>query len=147
MKEKTYRVRDMMTTEVATVHPETDVETAYDEMTERDVRHLVVVDHEGDLLGIVSHRDLLRNALIERADVPLYVEREVLGRARVREVMITAVETADPEQDLAEAARLMFENKIGCLPVVEGRRVVGILTEADFVRSFARPAEVFAGAT
>ena len=51
---------------------------------------------------------------------------------------MSAVETADPELPLSDAARVMFENKFGCLPVVEGWRVIGILTESDFVKYFLR---------
>lgn len=130
------RVRDLMTWEVVTVLPDTDTETAWDLMSERDLRHLVVVDGEGDLVGVVSHRDLLRHALIEQTDVPRYVERELLRRTPVRAVMVQPVVTAEPEQDLSEAARSLFDTKTGCLPVVEGTHVVGILTESDFVRWF-----------
>lgn len=131
------RVRDLMTEDVVTVLPGTDTETARDLMAEGDLRHLIVVDAEGDLAGLVSHRDLLRSALIERADVPLYVERELLEETRVRDVMVSPVQTTEPEQGVAEAAQTLFDEKIGCLPVVEGGRVVGILTESDFVRWFA----------
>ena len=134
---KTLRVRELMTWDVVTVLPDMDTEAAWDLMSDRQLRHLVVVDRDGDLLGVVSHRDLLRQALIEQPDLPRYVERELLARTTVREVMAQPVVTADPEQDLAEAARTLFDNKIGCLPVVEGNRVVGILTESDYVRWFA----------
>lgn len=131
---RTLCVRDLMTWEVATVLPDMDTREAWDLMTSRNLRHLVVVDKEGELMGVVSHRDLLRHALIEQEDLPPYVERELLARTPVRAVMIEPVVTADAEQDAAEAARVLFDNKIGCLPVVEGNRVVGILTESDFVR-------------
>jgi CBS domain-containing protein len=136
MAMKKLQVRDLMTWEVTTVLPDTDTEEAWNLMSDRQLRHLVVVDREGELLGVVSHRDLLRHALIEQADVPRYVERELLARTCVRDVMVQPVVTAEPDQDVAEAARNLFDNKIGCLPVVEGGRVVGILTEADFVRWF-----------
>ena len=144
---KTLRVRDLMTWEAVTVLPDTDTETAWDLMSGRQLRHLIVVDRDGELLGVVSHRDLLRHALIEQADLPPYVERELLGRTCIRDVMVQPVVTADPEQDAGEAARSLFDNKIGCLPVVEGSRVTGILTESDFVRWFgygSRPAEAVA---
>ncbi len=140
---ETLKVRDLMTWDVVTVLPDMDTETAWNLMTERDVRHMVVVDTEGDLLGVVSHRDLLRHALIEQPELPPFVERELLKSTRVREVMVSPVLTAEPEQDAGEAARVLFENKIGCLPVVEGNHVVGILAESDFVRWFGfshRPA-------
>lgn len=134
---ETLRVRELMTEDPVTVLASEETGTAWDLMGERDLRHLIVVDADKDLLGVVSHRDLLRNALIERADVPLSLERELLQRTHIRDVMVSLVLTAEPEQDAAEAARTLFDEKIGCLPVVEGKRVVGILTESDFVRWFA----------
>lgn len=134
------RVRDLMTEKVVSVRPQDSVEAIYDAMAERNIRHLTVIDEEGDLVGVVSHRDLLRSSMIERSDLPLSVQRERMRRIRVEEVMTSEVETAEPEQPLSEAAQVMFENKFGCLPVVEGWRVVGILTESDFVKYFTQTA-------
>lgn len=131
------QVRDFMTPNVVTVRPDDTIARAYELMLDNRFRHLVVVDAEGDLVGLLTHRDLLRYALIERTDLPLSLQRGVLRRIRVEEVMTSEVETAEPGQWLHEAALVMFDNKYGCLPVVEGARVVGILTEADFVRFFA----------
>jgi CBS domain-containing membrane protein len=130
------RVRDLMTEKVFSVHPGDSVDKIYDAMTERSIRHIAVIDGEGDLVGVVSHRDLLRHALIERSDLPLFVQRAILRRTKVEEVMTSEVETAEPDQPIKDAAQVMFENKFGCLPVVEGWRVVGILTESDFVKHF-----------
>jgi CBS domain-containing membrane protein len=135
------RVRDFMTPNVVTVRPDDTIARAYELMLDNRFRHLVVVDGEGDLVGLLTHRDLLRYALIERTDLPLSLQRGVLRRIRVEEVMTSEVETADPGQWLHEAAQVMFENKYGCLPVAEGSRVVGILTEADFVRFFILTAQ------
>lgn len=137
------RVRDLMTPNVVTVQSGDSVATAYELMLDHRFRHLVVIDGEGDLVGLLTHRDLLRHSLIERAGLPLSFQNDVMERIRVEEVMTSEVETAEPGQWLQEAALVMYENKYGCLPVVEGSRPVGILTEADFVRFFAltrRPA-------
>ena len=131
------RVRDLMTPNVVTVRPDDSIAMAYELMLDNRFRHLIVVDAEGDLVGLLTHRDLLRYSLIERSELPLSLQRSILRRIRVEEVMTSEVETAEPGQWLQEAALVMFENKYGCLPVVEGSRVVGILTEADFVRFFA----------
>lgn len=131
------RVRDLMTDNVLTVRPGDTVDKIYDAMSERSIRHIAVIDDEGDLVGLVSHRDLLRHALIERPDLPLFVQRAILKRTKVEEIMTSEVATAEPDLPLAEAAQMMFENKFGCLPVIEGWRVVGILTESDFVRYFS----------
>ena len=131
------RVRDFMTPNVVTVQSRDSVATAYELMLDHRFRHLVVVDADGDLVGLLSHRDLLRHSLIERAGLPLSLQNNVMQRIRVEEVMTSDVETTEPGQWLREAALVMYENKYGCLPVVEGTRPVGILTEADFVRFFA----------
>lgn len=62
------------------------------------------------------------------------MQQEILRRRRVREIMATEVETVEPDEDLRTAAGMLLENKIGCLPVVEGEHLVGILAESDFVR-------------
>ncbi len=134
------RVRDLMTPDVVTVQPGDSISKAHELMLDNRFRHLVVVDGDGDLVGLLTHRDLLRFALVERTDLPLSLQRGVLKRIRVEEAMTSEVETADADQGLQEAAAVMFDNKYGCLPVTEGSRVVGILTESDFVRYFLRTA-------
>jgi len=131
------RVRDLMTPDVVSVQPDDTVAMAYDLMLDNKFRHLIVIDKDGDLVGLLTHRDLLRHSLIERSELPLSLQRSILRRIRVEEVMTSEVETVEPDRWLQEAALVMFENKYGCLPVAEGSRVVGILTESDFVRFFA----------
>ena len=132
------RVSELMTSEVFTLTPDDNLSTLRDLMAERSVRHVPVVDREGDLVGLVTHRDLLRTSLVDQADTPLFLEQAVLGRLKVGDLMTRDVEAIGPETDVREAAQLMYENKFGCLPVVEGRRLVGIITGADFVRRMAR---------
>ena len=101
-----------------------------------------MVDRDSDLVGLVSHRDLLRTSLVEQPDLTDYMEEALLESSTVSAVMIEEVATVEPDTRLQEAAEVMFENKYGCLPVVEGRRLVGILTESDFVRLVAKGAQV-----
>ena len=130
------RVRDLMTPQVIGVRPFDSIATAYDRMLDHRIRHVLVIDEDGELVGLVTHRDLLRHSLIERAELPLGLERSVLKRIQVDEVMTSEVETAGPDDPLHHAAQLMLDRKYGCLPVVDKGLVVGILTEADFVRCF-----------
>ena len=134
----TLKVRDLMTAKVVALNPDDDLGTLRDLMVDRHVRHVPVVDADGEIVGLVTHRDLLRSSLIEQADTPPFIEQAMLTRTRVADVMTADVETVPADADLREAAQIMFENKFGCLPVVEGRRLVGILTEADFVRFHAQ---------
>jgi CBS domain-containing membrane protein len=133
---KDLKVRDLMTGVVLSVNPRDTVEKVYDLMNERGIRHLLVTEPDGDLVGLVSHRDLLRHSPIERAEIPVFLVREVLRRTRVEEVMTSEIETASPDTPLGEAAEVMLRNKFGCLPVLDDAKLVGILTESDFVRYF-----------
>jgi len=103
------------------------------------------VDEEVELVGLLTHTDLAMAALGSLSDLPLSQERDLLQRRRVREIMITEIETVEPDTPLRDAAQTLFENKIGCLPVVEGSRLVGILTESDFVRRFVEQEEASPG--
>jgi acetoin utilization protein AcuB len=130
------RVADRMTRPVATIHADALVEGAAELMRTRRIRHLPVVDRGARLVGIVTDRDLrqviFQPAIQERLDrLP-----DVLKGLPVRDVMTWSVVTVRPGTGIREAARLMHEGKIGALPVVEGKRVVGILTEADVLKTF-----------
>jgi len=129
-------VRELMTERVFTLRPSDSLAALEDLMDARRVRHVPIVDRDGDLVGLVSHRDLASGVLGRLDDVPISVGRDILRGRRVREIMTSEPETVDPDTPLAEAASMLLENKIGCLPVVEGAHLVGILTEADFVRDY-----------
>ncbi len=127
-------VRDLMTPDVFTLKADDNLTSLYDLMDAEHVRHIPVVDEDGRLVGLVTHRDLLRGALASEEDLPVSVQRDLLRRTRVREIMIEDVETIAPDKSVQEAAQVMLDYKYGCLPVLEDGRLVGIITEADFVR-------------
>ena len=134
--ERRPEVRDLMTDRVFTLRGNDALESLADLMDSRHVRHVPIVDRDGDLVGLVTQRDLWRNALGPQDSLPLSMREEILRRRKIREIMATEVETVAPDDDLKAAAEMLLENKIGCLPVVEGEHLVGILTESDFVRRF-----------
>jgi CBS domain-containing membrane protein len=127
------RVRDVMSTEVATLRPEDPLAVADDVMRLGRIRHLPVVDRDGALRGLLSQRDLLRSALRGASKHPQSSRRAQWMTLPVSERMTREVETAAPGDPLRSAAQRMLRRKIGCLPVVEQGKLVGILTEADFV--------------
>lgn len=129
-------VRDLMTQDVVALKPDDTLATLRDLMYDRQIRHMPIVDGEGRLIGLISQRDLLRNALIEQVQVPDSLERAVLERLEVRDLMTTQVESVRPDDDVRLAAQILIDKKYGCVPVVESGRLVGILTESDFVRLF-----------
>jgi CBS domain-containing membrane protein len=128
------KVRDLMTADVLTLTARDNLASLYDLMDSRHIRHVPVVDDDDALVGIVSDRDLLRGALGEESSLPLSVRRQMLEQLKVEEIMNTEPMTVDAEQAAREAGELMMELKVSCLPVVDGSRLIGIITESDFVR-------------
>jgi CBS domain-containing membrane protein len=135
---KDLRVCDVMTQEVTTLKRNDQLSLANDIMQLGRVRHLPVLEDDGRLAGILSQRDLFRGALAHALGYGQHAQRKMLDSLLVKEVMSSDVITTGPDTPLIEAARVLLERKIGCLPVVEGGQLVGILTEADFVAIFAR---------
>jgi CBS domain-containing membrane protein len=133
------RVRDIMTHEVTTLKRNDKLTLADDIMQLGRIRHLPVLDDDAEqLVGIVSQRDLFRGALARALGYGQHAQRKVMDALLVKEVMSTDVLTTTPDTPLVEAARVLMERKIGCLPVVEVGHLVGIVTEADFVAMVAR---------
>jgi len=103
------------------------------EMSLARIRHLPVLRGER-LVGLVTHRDILRAMCSVFADLDNPEQHDVLRNIPVREIMSANVRTVSPDADAADAGRAMLRDKLGCLPVVEeADRLVGIITEADFV--------------
>lgn len=121
------RIEHYMATDLFTVRPDDLVDLAASVMSWRHIRHVPVEDDEGRLVGLVSHRDLLR--LLAARGFAARIGDPVV----VREVMKTDPISVAPETPTLEAIRLMREKKIGCLPVVRDGRLVGIVTAQDFL--------------
>ena len=133
------RVRDLMTREVATLRPNDKLSVAEEIMRTARIRHIpVVCEDELELIGILSQRNLFRGALARAFGYGEDAHGQALSRLLVREVMSEKVVTCAPGTALAEAAQSMLDHKIGALPVLEGGKLVGILTDSDFVRLVAR---------
>jgi CBS domain-containing protein len=137
------KVKDVMARDPISIDPEAAVGTAVDVMRTKHIRHLPVVDETGALVGIVTDRDLrhaaLAPALQEYLSLRAHRRARQLGEAlenlRVREVMTWALVTTGPEAPLLSAALIMFESRVGSLPVLEGGRLVGLLTERDVLKA------------
>ncbi len=133
------QVRDVMTREVTTLKRNDKLTLANDIMQLGRIRHLPVLEDDGQqLVGILSQRDLFRGALARALGYGQHAQRKVLDSLLAKEVMSSDVITTSPDTPLIEAARILLERKIGCLPVLEAGHLVGILTEADFVSLFVR---------
>lgn len=124
------RVRDAMTRDVVTVGSEESAARAWGLCRERNIRHLPVVEG-GRLVGIVSDRDL-RDLSPPRDTAD---QENTLGWVQIRDMMSTGVVTAHPLDTIEHAAKVIYENKFNCLPVVADDEIVGIITSSDLVRT------------
>ena len=132
------RVRDLMTRSVRTLGRNDKLSAADGVMRTERIRHLPVIDEDGRLVGIVSQRDLFFSALVQALGFGTTTHDRVLSTIPVKEVMIENVVTTTPETLVTAAARVMVDRKIGCLPVIEGEALVGILSESDVVSAVAQ---------
>jgi len=131
-------VRDLMSVDVVTLERNDKLAAAEDLMRLGRIRHLPVLDEDGGLAGIVSQRDLFHSGLIKALGYGSHAQHHALATVAIKEAMNTDVITTTPDTPLREAARAMFERKIGCLVVVDGGRIAGILAESDFVKLASR---------
>jgi CBS domain-containing protein len=122
-------VGQFMSTDLFTVHADDLVDLAASVMDWRHVRHVPVEDDEGRLIGLVTHRDLL-HLLSKRLPKP-----ETLT---VRDIMKTDLQTVSSSAPTLKAMEIMEGHHIGCLPVVDEGRLVGIVTSYDFLAGAAR---------
>ena len=123
------RLFEIMTTDVQLTSPEEDAEAAYNRMRTQRIRHLVVME-DRRVMGILSERDLggARGAVLR------------CGK-RVAELMSRQAVTAAPTTTIRQAANLMRTRGIGCLPIVEDSRVVGVVTLIDLAEVLGRGAQ------
>jgi acetoin utilization protein AcuB len=134
------KVRELMTGTPITVSPDTPVFDARQTMVKERIRHLLVI--EGDrLMGIVTDRDIRLNLPSQATSLSVWEVNYLLAKLTVSKVMTTSVIIIGPDQEATDAARLMLEHKIGALPVMDGSRLIGILTETDVLRAYARSAQ------
>ena len=130
------QVKDLMTEVVETLEPGDTLADAERLMRLGAIRHLPVVDGGERLLGLLSHRGIL-TAWVSHGSPDREQPGAVASEIPVEMVMETRVLTISPHTAAAEAARIMETRRIGCLPVIERGKLVGIITEGDFLR-FAR---------
>lgn len=129
-------VKDRMTKNPVTIRAGERARAAAELMRDNKIRHLPVVDAAGKLVGIVTDRDLRQILFAPAMRTRLGEAASLAEQVTVEEIMSSPAITTTPYADLADAAKIMHERKIGALPVVERGRVVGILSEIDVLKAF-----------
>jgi CBS domain-containing membrane protein len=127
------RVDQVMTREVRTLNENDHITMAEELMSIGRFRHVVVVNDGGRVTGVVSHRDIFYSTIAWSTGLGRFAHEKAMQEFPVKQVMTEAPQTISPETPLSDAAAMMMERKIGCLPVLEGEKLVGILTEGDFL--------------
>ena len=120
----TLKVSDVMIREVITINENATVKEAAEIMNKFEIGCLIAV-RKGKAMGIITERDLLKRVVAEARDA---------NKTKVKEIMSSPLVVVEPNMDLEEAVRLMFQMKIKKLPVVEGKRLVGLVSLTDIAR-------------
>ncbi len=128
------RVGEKMTREVITISPKEGVTVAKHILDEKGIRHLPVVS-DGKLVGIITDRDIRRNLPSPTHSLEIHELSYLLDKLQVQTVMTREVISVTPETSIQAAANLLVVHKIGGLPVLDGERLVGIITEVDLLKA------------
>ncbi|MDA8079793.1 MAG: CBS and ACT domain-containing protein [Nitrospiraceae bacterium] len=123
-------VSDWMTRKVFTVAPDDGISDAIRLLKEKKIKHIPVV-RENRLKGIISDRDIKEFSPSAASTLDVYELHYLLAKTKVKEVMKSKVRTTSPDTPIEEAARIMHDFSIGCLPVMEDDRIVGIISDRD----------------
>lgn len=118
------KVEDVMVKEVITIDENSTVKEAAEIMNKFEIGCLIAV-RKGKAMGIITERDLLKRVVADAKDA---------NKTKVKDVMSSPLVVVEPQMDLEEAVRLMFQMKIKKLPVVDGKRLVGLVSLTDIAR-------------
>jgi acetoin utilization protein AcuB len=129
-------VRDRMSHPVITVTPQESLDDAWKIMTEERISRLPVVDKRGKLVGIISEKQILRYSPSAATTLDVFEIQGVMNSMTVERVMTKDVITISPETPIEEAARIMADNEISGIPVMNGDSLVGIIAESDLFKTF-----------
>lgn len=129
-----FTVRKVMTEDPFTLKEDDTLLSARSIMSLGRIRHIPIIDQAGDFTGLVTHRDILAATVSKLADIEEDIQDELDAGIPISEIMNRDVVTVPPDMSLRQAAEILLTNKYGCLPVVDGTTLVGIITEADFLR-------------
>jgi acetoin utilization protein AcuB len=126
-------VKERMTLHPLTMEPTASITEVHRYMRENNIRHLPIVDRRNRLAGLVTRETLLQAMPSSVTTLSIWEMNYALNKLKVRDVMVKDVVTVEEDMSIEKAARIMAENKIGCLPVMRGEALVGIVTDTDML--------------
>lgn len=128
------KVEDLMSHPVFSLNENDSLHSARSLMDLQRIRHIPIVTIDNKFAGLVTHRDILSATISQLADLDPETQKEIDSGIPVKEIMRSDVATITGDTLTKEAAQTLLNHKYGCLPVVENNELVGIITEADFLR-------------
>jgi acetoin utilization protein AcuB len=127
-------VSDWMTKKVYTLVPDDNIIAAIKLLKEKKIKHLPVVKNDSTIVGILSDRDIKDYTPSKVSSFEIKELNYILFTTKVKDIMVKKVISAAPNTAIEEAAMIMFDNNIGCLPVLEKGKLAGIISDKDLFR-------------
>jgi acetoin utilization protein AcuB len=129
-------VKDRMTPNPEAVTTDTSLKEALDLVRSKPFRHLPVMDENAKLVGVVTEKSLVYASPTPTTTLSVFEVDYILSRTKIGQVIQGPVVTVGPDLPIEEAARVMVDHRIGCLPVVEDDELLGIISDTDIFRVF-----------
>ena len=132
----TMRVKGRMTPNPIVVSPRTSYNEALKSMKSNGIKHLPVLSKKGDLVGIVTHADMLEAEPSPVTTLSIYEMASLLEKVSMTHIMTSPVYAVEEDCSITNAAKFMLEKEIGCLPIMNEGKLVGIITDTDVMKTF-----------
>jgi len=129
-----FKISELMTSPVYSLRETDTLQSARVLMDQKRIRHVPITTGNNVFRGLITNRDVLANTISHLADIDQATQNEIDAGIPLQEIMRTDVRTISPEDTVKEAANILYNHKYGCLPVVDKDKLVGIVTEADFLQ-------------
>lgn len=129
-----FKISELMTSPVYSLRETDTLQSARVLMDQKRIRHVPITTGNNVFRGLITNRDVLANTISHLADIDQATQNEIDAGIPLQEIMRTDVRTISPEDSVKDAANILYSHKYGCLPVVDNGKLVGIVTEADFLQ-------------
>jgi acetoin utilization protein AcuB len=127
-----------MTKNPVFINPDMSINDTRSLMIQEKIGHLPVLNKNNELVGLITKEDLAKARPSKATSLDMYEISYLLSKLQARDIMITDVVTVEENEVVEEAARIMADKSIGCLPVMRGKLLVGIITDTDLFRIFVK---------
>jgi len=129
-----FKISELMTSPVYSLRETDTLQSARVLMDQKRIRHVPITTGNNIFRGLITNRDVLANTISHLADIDQATQNEIDAGIPLQEIMRTDVRTVSSQDSVKDAASILYNNKYGCLPVVDDGKLVGIVTEADFLQ-------------